>query len=63
MHKKMPIKSMFEDESVGKLYEILELLNKTMAGINNVKTVEQIQDFIFNLNVAIAKIKEQIQNV
>lgn len=59
----MPVKTMFETEDGSvTLVNILTKLNQAMAGINKVKTVEELQVFIDNLNRVSADIKKAVMN-
>jgi hypothetical protein len=59
----MPVKTMFETEDGSvTLINILTKLNQAMAGINKVKTVEELQVFIDNLNRVSADIKVAVTN-
>ncbi len=55
------VKTMFEtDDGTTLLVNILTKLNQAMAGINKVKTVEELQVFINNLNRVSADIKAAV---
>jgi hypothetical protein len=59
----MPVKTMFEaEDGTVTLINILTKLNQAMAGINKVKTVEELQVFIDNLNRVSADIKKAVTN-
>ena len=59
----MPVKTMFEaEDGTVTLINILTKLNQAMAGINKVKTVEELQVFIDNLNRVSADIKIAVAN-
>lgn len=58
----MPVKMMFDgDDGPAQVFTILNMLNDAMAGIQNVKTVEELQAIIQNLNRILQKIKENMQ--
>jgi hypothetical protein len=58
----MPVKMMFDgDDGPAQLIAILDMLNDAMAGIQNVKTVEELQAIIQDLNRVMQKIKQGTQ--
>ncbi len=59
----MPQKLMFDsDNGSGQLLEIMNKLNAAMAGIKNVKTVEDLQGIINNLNRVMLDLKKLVGN-
>jgi hypothetical protein len=58
----MPKKPMFDpNDSQNQLIRILNLLTQTLANASQVKTVEEIQDIIYNFNLILQDIKKQIK--
>ena len=58
----MPKKPMFDpNDSQNQLIRILNTLTQTLANASQVKTVEEIQDIIFNFNLILQDIKKQIK--
>jgi hypothetical protein len=58
----MPKKPMFDpNDSQNQLIRILNLLTQTLTNASQVKTVEEIQDIIFNFNLILQDIKKQIK--
>jgi hypothetical protein len=58
----MPKKPMFDpNDSQNQLIRILNLLTQTLANASQVKSVEEIQDIIYNFNLILQDIKKQIK--
>ena len=58
----MPKKPMFDpNDSQNQLIRILNQLTQTLTNASQVKTVEEIQDIIFNFNLILQDINKQIK--